>query len=70
MEYISMWDRCLYSFALSVVFTGILMIIDMIFLFQIGDIIFSFWFNLLLFIFSYIIAPNVSQYLRYDRRSH
>jgi hypothetical protein len=60
--------RFIYAFSLSVFFVGILMIFDMVIMLGIGEIIFSFGFFSLLMIFSYVIAPCISRYIKFDRR--
>ena len=55
--------RCNYAFALAVVLTGILVVIDMLFRFGVGRYIFSRIFGGLAFGCSYLLAPLIEEKL-------
>jgi hypothetical protein len=58
-----LFDRVIYSFCGVVFTTGLFIVLDIVFRFEIGELIFSAWFAVPTFVIFYLIAPHASKNL-------
>jgi hypothetical protein len=58
------WNRLKFAVLLTVITVGILMVIDMIFNFNIGDVIFSEVFIVPTLTVAYLFAPLIGKYIK------
>lgn len=60
------FDRLRMAFVVSVILVGIMMVIDIIFSLDIGEVIFSLaLFFVPTFVVSYLFAPLIGKYIKY-----
>jgi hypothetical protein len=64
-EKMSRWERIRYSFVASVIAVGVFVVVDIIFSFDIGEIIFSPVFFVPTLVVFYLFAPYISNLIRY-----
>lgn len=65
----SIGSRAFYAFVVSAMVVGVLMVIDMVLGFGIGDVIFSPYLFVPIFVVAYLLTPYAATRLKLDRFS-
>lgn len=61
----SHWERFRTGFVIAVIACGVMMLVDMLFVFNIGHIIFSPFFFVPVLVSGYLFAPVIGRFIKY-----